>query len=43
MPFDERKTFAATKEDLEQNTVDRPLVTLPQNIYAQLIPAKKKL
>ena len=26
MPFDERKTFAATKEDLEQNTADLPVV-----------------
>ena len=26
MPFDERKTFAATKEDLEQNTPDLPVV-----------------
>ena len=25
MPFDERKIFAATKEDLEQNTADRSL------------------
>ena len=26
MPFDEHKTFAATKEDLEQNTADLPVV-----------------
>ena len=26
MSFDERKAFAATKEDLEQNTADIPLV-----------------
>ena len=26
MPFDERKTFAATKEDLEQNIADVPVV-----------------
>ena len=26
MPFDERKTFAATEEDLEQNTADLPVV-----------------
>ena len=26
MSFDERKTFAATKEDLEQNTMDIPVV-----------------
>ena len=26
MSFDERKTFAATKEDLEQNTTDIPVV-----------------
>ena len=26
MPFDERKTFATTKEDLEQSTVDLPVV-----------------
>ena len=26
MPFDERKTFAATMEDLEQNTADLPVV-----------------
>ena len=26
MSFDERKTFAATKEDLEKNTADIPVV-----------------
>ena len=35
MPFDERKTFAATKEDLEQNTADLPVVMQRQVLVIQ--------
>ena len=35
MPFDERKTFAATKEDLEQNTADVPVVMQRQVLVIQ--------
>ena len=35
MPFDERKTFAATKEDLEQNTADVPVVMQRQVLVVQ--------
>ena len=35
MPFDERKTFAATMEDLEQNTADLPVVMQRQVLVIQ--------
>ena len=35
MPFDERKTFAATKEDLEQNTADLPVVMQRQVLVTE--------
>ena len=35
MPFDERKTFAATKEDLEQNIADLPVVLQRQVLVIQ--------
>ena len=35
MPFDERKTFAATKEDLDQNTADFPVVMQRQVLVTQ--------
>ena len=35
MPFDERKTFATTKEDLEQNTADVPVVMQRQVLVIQ--------
>ena len=35
MPFDERKTFAATKEYLEQNTADLPVVMQRQVLVIQ--------
>ena len=35
MPFDERKTFAATKEDLERNTADFPVVMQRQMLVIQ--------
>ena len=35
MPFDELKTFAATKEDLEQNTAELPVVMQRQVLAVQ--------
>ena len=35
MPFDERKPFATTKEDLEQNTADVPVVMQRQVLVIQ--------
>ena len=35
MSFDERKTFAATKEDLEQTTADIPAVVQRQVLVIQ--------
>ena len=35
MSFDERKTFPATKEDLEQNTADIPVVIQRQVLVIQ--------
>ena len=38
MSFDERKTFAATKEDFVQNTVDIPVVMQRQVLVIQKEP-----
>ena len=38
MPFDERKTFAATMRDLEQNTADLPVVMQRQVPVIQRAP-----
>ena len=38
MPFHRRNTFAATKEDLEQNTVDIPVVKQRQVLVIQKAP-----
>ena len=38
MPFDERKTFAATKEDLEQNTADILVAMQQQVLVIQKAP-----
>ena len=35
MPFDERKTFAATKEDLERNTAEVPVVMQRQVLMTE--------
>ena len=38
MSFDERKIFAATKEDVEQNTTDIPVVMQRQVLVIQKAP-----
>ena len=38
MSFDERKTFASTKEDLEQNTADIPAIMQRQVLVIQKAP-----